>query len=106
MDFETFCASRGLSRSDLCNAGLHTRGHISDAAHARAMRQMLEEAATWQKKRDALRQEYSDLIERGELRPETRTERLIRKAQGHPDLASTQAARRLLERRGIPFHSS
>lgn len=50
-------------------------------------------------RRAELRKEYDAAVERGEVRPLTSMERVERKAAGHPDNASTQAAQRILEKR-------
>lgn len=106
MDFEEYSASRGVSRTDLCNAGLHARGHMSDTAHRRAMQRMADDAREWEIKREALREDYDRKVAAGELRPKTHTERLIATARGHEDLPATHAARRILERRGVAFFHS
>lgn len=51
--------------------------------------------------RTALKEEYREKCNRGEIRQPTRTERLIKAANGHPDLESTNAARRLAMASGI-----
>ena len=45
--------------------------------------------------------EYSEKLARGEVREPTREEALIRKANGHPDNESVQAARRLCDKKGV-----
>ena len=57
----------------------------------------------YQKKRDAARAEYKSLIEKGVIRDKTPIERRIVTAHGNPDNESTQAARRLLEKKGIDW---
>lgn len=57
-------------------------------------------------RREELRAEYADKITKGEIRKPTRTEELIRTANGHPDNEATQAARRLLEKRGVNWENS
>lgn len=52
-------------------------------------------------RRNVLRKEYQEKVQSGEIRPPTRIERLIEYANGHPDNMQTQAARRLLEKKGI-----
>lgn len=51
-------------------------------------------------KRNAAIQEYQEKIAAGEIIEPTNVERYIKAAQGHPDNASTQAARRVLAKRG------
>jgi hypothetical protein len=68
--------------------GMHTRGHASDAAWSRHMRKLgqvlFSEAAT-------------------ELDSRSRKERLIQKAQGHPDRSDVQAARNICQKNGWEF---
>ena len=45
--------------------------------------------------RNAIKAEYQKLLDKGEIRQPTRVERIIKAANGHPDLDSTQAARRI-----------
>jgi hypothetical protein len=45
--------------------------------------------------------EYNELLKKGMVRPPTRDESLARIAAGHPDNASVQAARRLIEKRKL-----
>ena len=65
--------------------GMHTRGHASDAAWSRHMRNLAEqlEKATF-------------------VPPDTRTrkERMIEKAQGHEDRADVRAARSICRKNG------
>ena len=45
--------------------------------------------------------EYDHMLKTGLVRPPTDREKLIGTANGHPDNQSTQAARRLCEKKGI-----
>ena len=55
------------------------------------------------KKTESLTKEYNDLVKQGKIRPPSSIEKLIERAKGHPDLESTKAARRSLERRGLSW---
>ena len=57
----------------------------------------------YQKKREQAKQEYKEKVKNGELRDKTKIERMIETANGHPDNPSTQAARRMAEKRGIDW---
>lgn len=59
--------------------------------------------AEYQHKRQVAIQEYRNKVVSGEIVEPTRLERTIRTAQGHPDNAATQAARRILAKRGIDW---
>lgn len=57
-------------------------------------------------KRDAAIKEYYELAEQGKIVPKTTLEKTIEKAiYGHPDNPSTQAARRVCEKRGINWRN-
>ena len=57
----------------------------------------------YQAKRESAKAEYSKLVAQGKVRPKTSLERAFDKAHGHPDNASTQAARRMLAKRGYDW---
>ena len=54
-------------------------------------------------KRDAAIEEYERLMAEGKIRKPTMIEEYLRKAQGHPDKPSVQAARRCLLKRGYDW---
>lgn len=56
-------------------------------------------------RRAAVKAEYAEKVSRGELRPPSMVESLMRTAHGHPDNASVQSARRLLKKRGYDWRS-
>ena len=62
-------------------------------------------SAYWEKREGAIL-EYNLKIEAGEIRDKTQIERLIEKANGHPDNESVQAARRRLEKKGVDWRGS
>ena len=57
----------------------------------------------YQERRSKAIEEYNALVESGQVRPRTSIERTIRKANGHPDNPSVQAARRMCIKRGIDW---
>ncbi len=57
----------------------------------------------YQEKREHVRQEYRELVQKGELKPRTGIERSLIIAKGHPDNPSVQAARRICEKRGYDW---
>jgi hypothetical protein len=57
-------------------------------------------------RRAELRKEFRALVALGEMREPTALEQRIATANGHPDLEATQAARRLLARRGIDWQTN
>ena len=52
-------------------------------------------------KRAELRKDFQEKLNNGELREPSNVEKLIKAANGHPDLESTMAARRALAKRGV-----
>lgn len=56
-----------------------------------------------QTKREQARAEYQSLVKSGKIRDKTSVEKRLTAAHGHPDLQSTQAARRLLAKQGIDW---
>lgn len=61
--------------------------------------------AEYQERRAAAKAEYAALVSRGEVRPPTFLERALDAAKGHPDNSSTQAARRILAKKGIDWET-
>ena len=99
--FEQFATANGAHRGDMGDAGTHKRSRRqSDKQWQRMLRPVNEQADALLARRDALRTQYADAVERGDVRPPTRLERLQAAALGHPDLQATQAARRILARMG------
>ena len=58
--------------------------------------------AFYEAKQEA-RREYRQKVERGEIRPSTALERALQVAQGNEASEQTQAARRLLAKRGVDW---
>lgn len=59
--------------------------------------------ARYQAARNEAKQEYKSLVEKGVIRDKTPIERRLTAAHGNPDNESTQAARRILEKKGIDW---
>jgi len=106
MTEEEYLSSVGLSRQDIGESALHkNRGGKSDKQWAKTVDAQAAKDRELITKRDAARKDYADKIASGELRAPTRTEQLIRTAQGHEDNEATMSARRVLEKRGIKWES-
>ena len=82
---------------------IRSTANMSGIALRRAKKRHLEILTEWQAKRDAAQDEYARLVEIGEIVVPTHKQQLIQTAQGHPDRDDTQAARRLLDKRGITY---
>lgn len=63
-------------------------------------KQALEANEEYHTRRDAAIKEYNEKVASGEIIPPTNVERYIKAAKGHPDNKSTQAAIRVLTKRG------
>lgn len=57
----------------------------------------------YSEKREAAIREYKEKVKSGEIKEKSRIDVLIDRARGHADNESTQAARRLLEKKGIDW---
>lgn len=101
LTFEQFAARRGAGRGQIGDAALHRSSNTKSANTHR--RQVLAQALHDQEiivLRGQLQLEYNQLVAAGKIRPPTAKEEVIWRANGHPDNDSTQAARRIADRRG------
>ena len=102
MSYETFAAINKASRGDIGDAGLHmaNKSHKTQSRFVKAQAMKDFDVII---KRGELRKVYDDLVGAGVLRDYTTKESLIQKALGHPDNTSVQAARNILDRKGISW---
>ena len=109
MDLDDFLGSKGLkdASSGYCLDKLRSNRQLrTDRGQKRFFKECETAEASYQEKREEAKREYQRLCEAGELRPLTSIERTIRTANGHPDNASTQAARRICLKRGINWQTA
>lgn len=105
--FEQFASSRGASRLDFGDSALHRGSNTqSAAARRRNIAGQARKDAGLAATRESLRSQYDKLTASGRIRAPTNTETLIRSARGHSDLETTQAARRILAKRGVNFQTA
>lgn len=107
MSLDEYLGRRGLRApfSDFMDDKLrlpHGETARQRVARERAANQAADD---YQNRRAQAIREYQAAVENGEIVAPTRTERLLRIAQGNADNESVQAARRSLERRGINWRS-
>jgi hypothetical protein len=103
---EEYLAQQGYGRGAIGEAGLHrSSNNISRKVWQKKVDAQFDKDAEVVKKRAELRQEYQDKVAAGEIRAPSRFEELIKKANGHPDNEAVQAARRLLEKKGIDWEN-
>lgn len=99
---EQYLSQNGACRQDIGDSALHkNRGSMSDKTWASIVDAQADKDWALIERRRALREEYWQKVDNGELRPPTRTERLMEIAKGDPALESVQAAKRLLKKRKI-----
>ena len=106
MNEDTFLAKQGLAfpTSGYCLDKLRGNRQLKTTRGQKRYQMECEKAEKeYQEKRDTARAEYKRLVDAGEIRPLTPLEQRIKVANGHPDNAATQAARRLLAKKGIDW---
>lgn len=77
----------------------------SDRGKKRFQRECDEKSHEYHLLRESEKLNYDFLLSIGILRDKTPTEKSLCKAHGHPDNESTQAARRMLDKRGIDWET-
>lgn len=104
---DEFLALKGLGDS-VSGAGIDMIGganmhHLSDKQRKRVLSTVDAQRNQYYADRQKAREEYKQLISKGEIIQKTPLEQRITTAHGNPDLASTQAARRIVERMGYDW---
>jgi hypothetical protein len=102
MDEETYLAINAASRQDIGEAALH-KNIPEGNTRKKLVKAQAEKDKALVEKREALREEYREKVEKGEIRPPTRFEKLHATANGMEEKDATQAARRVLEKNGIDW---
>ena len=107
MTEDEYLGSKGLSSpvSDWTLDKVRIPHGETDRQKKKRIAEGKKEAEEYQRKREQAKQEYQEKVKNGELRPKTNVERLVERANGHPDNPSTQAARRAAEKRGIDWRT-
>lgn len=107
MDLDEYLGKKGLA-SPVSNYSLD-KMKLPKGETLRQRKKRLEQADRvendYQNRRQEAVREYHEKVKAGEIIPRTSEERILRKAQGHPDNAATQAARRMLVKKGIMSES-
>lgn len=99
LSFEQFAARRGVGTASRPTAShIRSTAGMSTIALRRAGSNHQKALDNWIAKRDALWDRFEELIEQGLIMLPTRIQRLQVAAQGHPDLASTKIAQRMLQK--------
>lgn len=107
MDLDEYLAKKGLSF--ISSDYMLDKMKLPKGETMRQRQQRLKEAERvendYQNRRSEAIKEYYEKVKSGELIPKTKEEHTLEVAQGHPDNVSTQAARRMLVKRGIMSES-
>lgn len=104
MTEEEYLSSKGYPFSGFGEAALHKGIQKTASQQNKVIELQSDKDRRYEEARECLRKEYHEKLEKGEIREPSTIEKLISTAKGMPDLESTQAARRLLEKRGISWH--
>ena len=101
MSLDDYLGSKGLSAQDYGDPGLHVSGNVtSKKVWDRLVKYVYEKDQEKYKEIKKVTQEYNEKVKKGEIRDLNYFEKLERKASGHKDNESVQAARRLLRKKG------
>lgn len=98
LSFEAFARELGLTTTADVDSHIHAGLRCAPQTKTYA-RWNARTLASLQDARDAARKAYRAAILAGEVRELTSLESMTARAAGHPDNASTQAARRILAKR-------
>lgn len=101
---EEYLSQNGYPFMGYSEAGLHkTSQNESKRSRQQAIDYVQNNAKKYDAKRAELRKEYQQKVANGEIRQPTTIERALKIAQGLDERSDVQAARRLLEKRGIDW---
>lgn len=104
MTEEEYLASKGFSQFGIGEAALHKGRQKTARQQDRIVDLHAEKNRIYVERREMLRKEYQDKLVKGEIRRPSTIETMIATARGMPELESTMAARRCLEKRGIVWY--
>lgn len=105
MSLDEFYAVNGVTfavSSDSLDKCRFPHGRTTRQEERDRKRSIEVDNAYYQKRRE-VRERYNQLVSEGKIIPRTAIEKTVKKANGHPDNPSVQAARRMCEKRGIDW---
>lgn len=107
MTLNEYMGRKGLSSpvSDYMIDKMKIPHGLTQRQETKLQKDALDAAQEYHAKRSAAICEYNELKEAGKLQDKTPVERSLDTASGHPDNASVQSARRMLEKRGIDWET-
>ncbi len=99
MTEEEYLSSKGYSFMGYAEPSMHISSqHVSNIQKKQNMELLQNRAQEYDKKRAELRKEYKKLVKEGKMRAPTNYEKALKASKGDPNLLSTQAAKRILEK--------
>jgi len=78
---------------------------MTEKQRAKARQEMDAESDAYFAKRAAAKEEYKILVSQGKIVPKTVIEKTLTAAHGNPEHESTQAARRMMQKRGFDWRT-
>jgi hypothetical protein len=102
---EEYLAQNGAGFLNGAEPALHHNRVNTKYGQSRLAKQALEEMTANDERRKLLRIEYADKVKSGEIVQPNKIDILIKTANGQEDNPAVQAARRLLEKRGISWEN-
>lgn len=106
MSLEDYLALKGLESPISDTMNNKTKG-IRQLKTVQGEKRFYKETSaainSYHEKRRSAINEYYDLVNKEKIKPKTLLDRTLEKAHGHDDNPSTQAARRMLAKRGIDW---
>ena len=108
LTLDDYLASKGLRSpiSDYMLDKLVNPHGLTLRQRKKLERDNMKVANDYADRRYSAEREYWELVEKGEIVIPTQIETLIRTAHGHEDNTATQAARRVLAKRGIDWQTT
>lgn len=103
MTEEEYLASKGYSQLGIGEAALHKGRQRTARQQDKMVDLHADKNRIYSERREGLRKEYQDKLVKGEIRRPSSIEIMISAAKGMPELESTKAAQRCLEKRGIAW---
>ena len=107
ISLEDYLGRLGLSSpiSDYMDDKLRVPHGLTESQRKQLEKEAAAAAGDYQKQRSAAIAEYNRLVSEGKIIPTTQIDKLLAVANGHPNNAATQAARRSLEKRGYDWQT-
>lgn len=106
MSLDEFLGRRGLASpvSDYSIDKVRGNRQLKTTRGENKFRKEVDKANnSYHEQRQSAVSEYNEKVSQGKIKPKSSIERALDTAHGHPDNSATQAARRILEKKGIDW---